>query len=393
MDKRSRNILIIFGVALLTIIIVEVTRPKPINWRSSYTAEDKIPFGSYVLFEELKDQPNRQIESIQKNPFDFLSDSIYKPNSTYVFINSEVNFDKRSYEKLINFVRNGNSVFIAASYFGGTIKDSLNTETEVNYQFVEENITPTFFSPSLQKDSLPKYKKRIYKSVFKSFDTTNTKVLGYYKNDEEKLSQVNYIKTTIGKGNLYLHSLPEAFSNYYMLKGNQDYAAASLSFLNHNIYYWDEYLKDGRKIIDSPMRFVLNQIPLRWAYYLLIGGLLIFVITKAKREQRIIPVIEPLENTSIEFTKTIGDLYFQHKDYSNIIAKKIMYFLERIRSLYYINTNQLDNTFIEKLAVKSNHSIEETRQLIVYINNLKSKTTHSEANLIELNKRIEEFIR
>ncbi len=393
MDKRSRNILILFGVALLTIIIVEVARPKPINWQSSYTAEDKIPFGSYILYEELKQLPNIQIETVSKNPFDFLKDSTYISNAAYIFINSEINFDKRSFEKLKRFIQNGNSVFIAATHFGGTIKDSLRTETEINYQFTEENVTPSFFSPSLQKDSLPKFKKRIYKSVFKSFDTTNTKVLGYYKNEEEKLNQVNFISMTLGKGTLYLHSLPEAFSNYYLLKNKDNYAATCLSFLNHNIYYWDEYLKDGRKIIDSPMRYVLNQASLRWAYYLLITGLLLFVLTKAKREQRIIPVVKPLENTSIEFTKTIGDLYFQHKDYSNIITKKIMFFLERMRSLYYINTDLLDQNFIEKLAIKSNHSVEETSELIVYITNLQNKNTHTEVDVIELNKKIEKFIR
>ncbi len=393
MDKRSRNILIIFAVALLTIIIIEIARPKPINWKTSYTAADKIPFGSYILYEELKQLPNKQIAPVSKNPYDFLNDSVYATNSAYVFINSNLEFDKRSYEKLTKYISAGNSVFMAANYFGGAIKDSLNIQTEIDYQFTEENITPTFFSPSLQKDSLPKFKKRIYKSVFKSFDTINTKALGYYKNDSPEINQLNFISIAIGKGTLYLHTLPEAFSNYYLLKDTYNYGSTSLSFLNKNTYYWDEYLKDGRKIVDSPMRFVLNQVSLKWAYYILILGLLLFVISKGKREQRIIPIIKPLENTSILFTKTVGNLYFQHKDYSNIISKKIKYFLERTRSLYYLDTNQLDRAFIDKLAVKSNRSLEETTELITYINTLKSKSMHTESDLIELNKKIEKFIR
>ncbi len=395
MDKKSRNILILFGLALLTIIVIELSRPTPINWKPSYTSSDKIPFGGYVFFEELKAlDNNKQIDIISKNPYDFLSSTAYTSNSTYLFVNSSINFDKRSYEKLIEYVRQGNVVFIAGNDFGQIIKDSLNIETEVDYQLTETEITPTFFSPYIKESVVPKFKKNVYKTVFKSFDTTKTTTLGYYKNEEaqENLNEVNFIKVKEGNGTLYFNTLPQAFSNYYILNGNQRYAATCISFINSSqTYYWDDYLKDGRKVIDSPMRFVLNQTALRWAYYLAIIGIILFIIFTGKREQRIIPIIKPLENTSIEFTKTIGNLYFQHKDYSDIVCKKIIYFLEKIRSTHYIDTNILDTVFIEKLAVKTNHSIEETKDLINYINTLGNKVIHSETDLVTLHKKIEKF--
>ncbi|WP_299607878.1 DUF4350 domain-containing protein [uncultured Aquimarina sp.] len=392
MDKKSRNILILFGLAFLTIIIVEVTRPKPINWNSSYISSDKIPFGCYIAFEELKTYNGQsEVNLINKNPYDFLSNRSYEENSAYLFINSGINLDKRSYEKLIEFVRSGNKVFLAGTSFGKVFKDSLNIETNTDYQLTEEEIKPNFFSNTFKNSDSVKFKKKIYKTVFQSFDTLKTKALGYYKNDLEPLDQINFIEISEGKGKLYLNTLPEAFSNYYMLTDNAHYTAALISFLETDTFYWDDYIKSGRKVIESPMRFVLNQIPLRWAYYLLILGVLIFILFRGKREQRIIPVIKPLENTSIEFTKTIGDLYFQHKDYSNIIAQKITYFLEKIRSKFYIDTNKLDNDFIHRLAVKSNKSEDETKELIDYINSLRNRTLHNEGDVVELNKKIEEF--
>jgi hypothetical protein len=151
------------------------------------------------------------------------------------------------------------------------------------------------------------------------------------------------------------------------------------------------YLKSGRKIVDSPMRFVFDQKSLKWAYYTLMLGLALFIIIRGKREQRVIQVIEPLKNTSIEFTKTIGDLYFQHKDFGNIIAKKITYFLEVVRSKYYLDTTELNSEFIQKLALKSNVSLEKTTKLIQLINHLKGKAVHSEQDIIALNKQIEDF--
>jgi hypothetical protein len=115
------------------------------------------------------------------------------------------------------------------------------------------------------------------------------------------------------------------------------------------------------------------------------------VLFKGKREQRIIPIIEPLKNSSVEFTRTVGSLYFQHSDFSNIIAKKITYFLEEIRSRYYLDTQDLSEDFIQKLAVKSSNNEDETRKLITFIKHLKGKSVHSEQDLIALNKKIDNF--
>jgi len=53
MDKRSKIILGVFCAVIIAIIVTEIVRPKPINWRPSYTASSKIPFGCYVLYNEL----------------------------------------------------------------------------------------------------------------------------------------------------------------------------------------------------------------------------------------------------------------------------------------------------------------------------------------------------
>jgi hypothetical protein len=120
-------------------------------------------------------------------------------------------------------------------------------------------------------------------------------------------------------------------------------------------------------------------------------GLLLLVLFMAKREQRIIKVIKPLKNTSIEFTRTIGDLYFQHKDFTNIITKKITYFMELVRSRYHLSTQILDEEFITKLAHKSGNDLDKTKKLIDNINHLRGKSLHNEADLIELNKKTQDF--
>jgi len=119
--------------------------------------------------------------------------------------------------------------------------------------------------------------------------------------------------------------------------------------------------------------------------------MLIFMIFNAKRRQRKVPIIIPLKNTTVDFTKTIGNLYFQEGSHNVIIEKKIIFFLEKIRTDFYIETDDLSEDFIKKLHLKSGKKLE-TIQLIVRLVKKSRKTyQNSEEDLIALNRAMEEF--
>ncbi len=133
------------------------------------------------------------------------------------------------------------------------------------------------------------------------------------------------------------------------------------------------------------------QPALKWAYYLTLLGLFLLMVFQGKREQRIIEVVKPLSNDSKDFAATIGDLHFQYKDYGNIIAKRITYFLERVRSEYFINTAELDTDFTTRLAQKAGQPLADATVLVAQINKLKAKALHTEQDLIKLNNLLEKF--
>ncbi len=412
MDKRSKRILLAFGVAILVLVVIETVRPKPVDWNRSYTSTDKIPLGSYVFYEELPGILDAPVKRITKDPFEFLRDNPYTTNELYVLINNDLYLDPSQYEKLSEFVAKGNNVLLSANDFGGTIEDSLGISTYVDYAIREPELAANFYNPKLKLDKTAKFNRGIYKTVINQIDTLNTVGLGYIDGDylgeefesatvdmlnfqtEDKVligRQLNFVRISHGQGHFYLHTLPEAFTNYYLLGANQQYAERLLSYFNPDQVYWDEYIKAGKVFIASPLRFVLMQPSLKWAYYLSLIGLVLFVIFKGKREQRTIAIVKPLANDSKDFAATIGDLHFQYKDYGNIIAKRITYFLERVRSEYYINTNQLNQEFTTKLAQKSSQNLEDTQTLVNLINNLRAKALHTEKDLIKLNKSLEKF--
>jgi hypothetical protein len=117
------------------------------------------------------------------------------------------------------------------------------------------------------------------------------------------------------------------------------------------------------------------------------------MIFNAKRKQRVVPIIKPLTNTTVDFTKTIGNLYFQEGDHQNIIDKKIIYFLEKIRNEYLIETTTLDDNFIKKLQLKSGKKMEDIQNVVQLINYQKKSYHQSiEDDLIALNKAIEKIL-
>src|SRR6476661_1712372 len=92
--------------------------------------------------------------------------------------------------------------------------------------------------------------------------------------------------------------------------------------------------------------------------------MLIYVFFEMKRRQRIIPIITPLKNTTVEFIRTVATVYFQQKDNRSIATKKITYFLEFIRNKYFIATTTFDEQFIEQLSRKSGVPRDDVKQLV-----------------------------
>ncbi len=393
MDKRSKIALYAIAAIIVLLMIAEITKPKALNWSDSYSATDKIPLGCYVLFNELKTSSDFEIETSNKTIYEKLKEVDTLSKNNLMLINNYIAIEEEGALSLLKFVEKGNTVFISSTYFYGKLADTLNVYFDQDYDgFLKNPSHNTFTSPSLKSNEVF-FEDVIENSYITSIDTLNATVLGYVLNEDKSKKEVNYIKVPFGdeQGAFYIHSNPFAFTNYHMLDNKEDYAAAVLSYLPDNSILWDNYYKSGRRVITSPLRFILSSTALKWAFYLILLSLGLFVIFKGKRTQRIIPVVEPLKNTTVEFTQTIGDLYYQHGDFTNIVNKKITYFLEHIRSSYYLDTNEFSQRFIEKLAIKSSNNTTDTKALIDFITFLKSKSQHTENELIELNKKIEEF--
>lgn len=386
--KSLRVYLIIGGALLVFYIVAQLNQPKIVDWSENFSSKEKTPFGTYILFNRLNDIfPNSKITAHRQPIYNVIAEDSIK-NSSYLIICQSIAPSKPDYEQLINYIKKGNNVFIAADYFGNTFEKDLHIQTHYNISFNKNDKSVRFLSHYLDSAKQYKIEKGCGNAYFSKFDTAHIVVIG-----ENIDHRANFIKYTFGKGSLYLVANPKLFSNYSLLKPQgAAYAATALSFLKgtKNLVV-DEYYSQGMNDEASPMRLFLSNPTLQWAYYITIFSLLVFVLFEIKRRQRIIPVIEPLSNATLDFVTVVGQVYYEKHDNANIAHKNATYFLTHLRDEYQLKTDKLDTEFKEKLVMKTDIESKFITELIDYINyiNIQDKVTDRE--LIKLNQLIEKF--
>ena len=398
MSKSLRIYIVLLVILLIGIVIIDINRPKPINWEASYSIKDKIPFGLYVFDQEISKVISPQkIKKITETPYEYLNklydyDSLvndYKENSTLFLVNEFSSLDNESSKELCYYASKGNTVFISAKNFSQILQDTLKFQTSSDYQYSDS----IFCWMANKKLDFQKYNlvQGIGNNYFKKIDTLKTTILGYQTGDSIR---ANFIKIPYFSGYFILHTQPNAFTNFHLLKKNHaDYTQNLLSYLPKKDIAWFVKNQDGSIESRSPFRYILAQPSLKWAWYIFLFGMFFFMIFNAKRTQRIVPIVKPLQNTTVEFAKTIGNLYFQESDHQNMIDKKIVFFLEKVRQDYMIDTTKLDDFFIKKLHQKTNKEITVISELVGKINQFRSKQiVATEQQLINLDKVIESIL-
>jgi hypothetical protein len=384
-----------FWFLVLTIVgyaLFEYYRPEPIDWNPTYTNKDKIPFGTKATFELLKDVfKDQRVESLRLPVYNHLLENKLPPRSNYIFVCHDFVISGADRTQLLNYVSKGNVVFVSAYNFSDSLSKILGIKARLKAPALRDTaLTMNFVNPNLKTTKGYVFKHDDGRNYFEITKPEKVVILAQNARNEPIFVKINY-----GKGSFYLHNIPLALTNYYVLDNNMlDFAFKSLSYLPVQQVYWDEYLKQGRfdKDQDSVLRFIMTQPPLKWGYYLAIFGLLFYAIFAGKRTQRIIPIMNPPKNTSLEFVETIGEMYYQKGDHANIARKRIQYFLAFIRSKYGLRTNAIDADFKTTLAAKTAIDKDEIEALFTEINRAESNPYLSQFGLVELNAKIENFL-
>ena len=386
------------GIFLLVLIIllIDTFRIKPTNWKPTYSLDYKNPFDLYVFNREIKNIiPENRITRILSTPYEYIQNQT--DTVTYLMIRQNMYFigDTVILEK----VKEGSNLFVSSENFVRNITDSLALKyTEADSDLSLKKLDVLTLSLTNKNWSKANYKMKPVNNTFAfvDADAATTTILGTEKLPDGKIYP-NFLKIKYGKGYVFIHNQPQVFTNHALLseQSSAGYVAHLLSYIPKDRpvvwFVQGQTSNPNAPKNETGLSVVFRYPALRAVWLLLVYGLLLYIFFNSKRRQRIVPVIKPLRNTTVEFVQTIGNLYYQQGNTANVIDKKIVFFLDRIRKGYFIDTSKLDERFAEKLKSKSEKDIELITEIIDFINEFRKNKTAEKKDLIHINKLIEAF--
>jgi hypothetical protein len=410
------------GLMFLMLLLVVLTGcdlfKKEINWNTTLAKKSKDPYGSYLAYQSLKYFfPHTSIIDLSPgfrySSIDEKMTSKDDGNSLLIAVGLDYYLSQAELQHVVDFANAGNDVMIFSRVIDKKLETMLRCTIEDNGQedakLTKEN------NGAVNRDALilahsPEqygYEGRSILGHFKVYPDTATAETVEEEDQEEEAYEPPFLTDTIGyvrqhpnilryavgEGHIILHSAPLVLSNYFLLQNdNRRYVEALWTALDrdYKTIYWNDYYK--RTIEQADWNVLLKYPAIRWAFFLALFALLIYVIFQAKRRQRIVPIIAPLENSSVSFVETVGRLYYNKRDHRNLGEKMIQHFLEWVRSHYFINTNHLNEQFRQQLAFKSGLPDEVITSMMELIREIHiERKPISETDLYHLHYTIQQF--
>ena len=438
--KSSRNFLFTMLVLFVLFCLLQVNLPKKFVWSPTFSHVDKQPFGCFV-FDSVLTQSLPNGYHVTKKTFFQLDQEHAKEKISVLMVVDQQDLKQLDVKYLCNIARRGGKVMVVASssfddgrnadtvmvdelertfkvkiedglYFSlRGILSGLKAHDNDMYDTIYWNNRETMYAAQPYKmfynmvggtlfvDSVPKVKRlaytlstagydyrhdSLYVGDFTSFDTIVDEKERIERIDTFAIKKVpTAVSVPYGKGEVIFVSSPLLFTNYGMLEGNTSvYIFRLMSYLaDLPVYRTEAYVKTDAMLVaeQSPFREFIKRPPLRWALYLALLGVVLFMIFTARRRQRVIPIISKPANRSLEFIQLIGTLYYQRKDHVDLVRKKFKLFAEELRKtagvdISDVNTDDREYLLLaEKTGMNSDRLKKVIRQIRLVL--------HSEGNI------------
>jgi len=374
-------------------------RAKKIDWTPTFKKTETKPYASMALYQLMEDIfPDKEIILRTKvAPKDSTLQTLGKKYNLF-FANRNFDSDAEFASALYFFVSGGGEAFIATTQYDYHFSELLG-DISVGYDSYDSQVLSiNFTNPKLKASDSYKYPNIKSHYYFLKYNEEECTVLATDNSNRPVL-----IKVPIGNGHFYLCSVPLAFTNLGMIdKRNNEFISKSLSYMPvkdvlwEDLPSWESRRKNNRDDDESTgikqLDFLKKHDSLWWAFLLACAAVLAFIIFRAKREQRPIPVLERTVNTSLEFAQTIGRLYFNYQDHKNLAEKKILYLYDFIRNHLQIPMSDTpDANILARIAQKAAIPQNEVDSLFEKIQHTRSQSHISPEELADLNHKINDF--
>ncbi len=371
-------------------------RSRQTNWNINLNRNNKNPYGLFLAYHSLNYLfPEAALKDLKGNSrLTHLGNQLKKNEgrSLVIIIGYNLNFSNTEIDSLLSFARQGHQVLLSARNFSDSLLDRFHIALGPAHGPVEKKIQNIYIRGENDKEKTFPY-QHYNENLSGSFTTPKAKrqqTISSLGSDD--VHESNYLVCPIGRGKIFLHAAPLAFSNHFLLQEqNRAYLSTLFSYISDPVHYIYWSGNNSRTTYHSNWSVVWRHPSTRYALLISLFALLVFVIFQMKRRQKIIPVLPPLENTSVAFVETIGRLYYNKKNHSNLAEKMIQHFLDFVRNAYMLNTSLLDSSFIQSLSTKSGIPLNLVESLVQRIHEVHEDKKISSADLQQLYKEIQIF--
>ncbi len=201
-----------------------------------------------------------------------------------------------------------------------------NVGYEVRYRTFDESDAADFDDDETPLYMIPLTTRVLTPIVEKYSDRTDSDIPG------NKCVAVR-IDAPHWRGSLYVTGTPGLFTNLAVTASPE---ARQMAFRMMSLLNDKPIKRIALESVDveeswSPMRDLMSRRPLKWAYYLTIAACILAMVFTARRRQRVIPVITPPVNHTIEMTRHFGDLYYRRRDNVDLVMKRYEMFITMLR--------------------------------------------------------------
>lgn len=394
---KDKKYMIFLIVVIILYVVYELQKPKQLNWTSTYHVNHSIPFGAKATHDLIKDLfDDEALTSSYKTIYELVNEENLTEN--LLVVADGISLDDNDVNALLEHVDNGATVLLSARGFGGPITDTLGFSVAVKdptlaYDF--KAIQEALSGEALETVSLKFGDRSEYgfstiatMSYFGRVDEEKLEVLAVNEGNEPVLVRHKKLE-----GSLLVSTMPLAFSNYFVLNEETTRFTSSLLslFPKDEAIMHNEYYQLGRLEAQTPLRVLLSNPSLKWAFFILLFTLLIFIFFESKRRQRIIPLIVPLKNMSVEFVETLGRLYYRQNDHLKLAEKRVQYWKDYVRGHYNLRIDQLDDRFAKDLANKSGVTPKSINVLLEFIKRVEAGVAINQGELMQIEKQLNAF--
>ncbi len=402
--KISRIFVIVMLIAFVVLLMVEMKLPDRFVWEPTFRHTDHNPFGSMLVDSLLSSSVKQGYDVIEGDIYDVFNDRSSQ-NKSIILAGMPIN------EKVLEMVKRGQNVlWLGEDGMTEQMEKTFNIQliSPIISRYADLSTLTTADTLFLAWPNDNNYKKRIYKlpdlmryhiSVLILDGSDAIPLLESRRSDT--YNGIYAVKVRYGKGQLIIVTLPELFTNYYLLEpGGAELLMRLVSQLGDApIVRCDnsapQQFLDEEVESQSPLRFLMKHKSLRWALYLTLLAVALSLFFTARRRQRIIPEVKAPENQNVNMVKHLGLMYYRYHDNASLVREKYAILVKELRRKLLIdiasemnddenfmllanrtslNTDMIKNCILRSREIVDDENIElhdtEAQSLIDEMNNI-----------------------